>query len=260
MFDNDLGIGAIIGIGVVILFLIFSVIKILPEWQRGVVLRFGRFVGVRGPGLIILIPAVEQIKRVETRTITMDVPPQDVITLDNISLKVNAVLYFRITDPEKATLKVENYGEATYQLAQTTLRATLGQYQLDDLLAKRDKINHTLQDILDKETEPWGIKISKVEVKHIDMPKEMQRAMARQAEAERERRAKVISAEGEFQRAEKLKEASQIISSSPAAIQLAYLQALNEISSEGAKTIVFPIPMNILEAFQQVKNVDKTTS
>ena len=260
MFYDDIGIGTIIGIGVVALFLIFSVIKILPEWQRGVVLRFGRFVGVRGPGLIILIPAVEQIKRVETRTITMDVPPQDVITLDNISLKVNAVLYFRITDPEKATLKVENYGEATYQLAQTTLRATLGQYQLDDLLAKRDKINHTLQNILDHETEPWGIKISKVEVKHIDLPKEMQRAMARQAEAERERRAKVISAEGEFQRAEKLKEASQIISSSPAAIQLAYLQALNEISSEGSKTIVFPIPMNILEAFQQVKNVNKTVT
>ncbi len=260
MFYDDIGIGTIIGIGVVALFLIFSVIKILPEWQRGVVLRFGRFVGVRGPGLIILIPAVEQIKRVETRTITMDVPPQDVITLDNISLKVNAVLYFRITDPEKATLKVENYGEATYQLAQTTLRATLGQYQLDDLLAKRDKINHTLQNILDHETEPWGIKISKVEVKHIDLPKEMQRAMARQAEAERERRAKVISAEGEFQRAEKLKEASQIISSSPAAIQLAYLQALNEISSEGSKTIVFPIPMNILEAFQQVKNVNKNAT
>ena len=253
MFYGNMGVGAIIGIGIVILFLIFSIIKILPEWQRGVILRFGRFVGVRGPGLIILIPMVEQIRRVETRTITMDVPPQDVITLDNISLKVNAVLYFRITDPEKATLKVENYAEATYQLAQTTLRATLGQYQLDDLLAKRDKINHTLQNILDHETEPWGIKISKVEVKHIDLPKEMQRAMARQAEAERERRAKVISAEGEFQRAEKLKEASEIISSSPSAIQLAYLQALNEISNEGTKTVVFPIPMNLLEAFQQFK-------
>ena len=231
--------------------LLFSCIKILPEWQRGLVLRFGRFVGIRGPGLIILIPGVERLIRVDTRTVAMDIPPQDIITLDNVSMKVNAVLYFRITDPEKAITKVEDYHFATAQSAQTTLRSTLGQYQMDDLLSQRDKINHTLQDILDRDTEPWGIKISKVEVKHIDLPKEMQRAMARQAEAERERRAKVISAEGEFQRAEKLKEASEVISSTPAAIQLAYLQALNEISSEGSKTIVFPIPMNLLEAFQQ---------
>jgi len=224
---------------VILVILLFSCIKILPEWQRGLILRFGRFVGVRGPGLIIIIPGVEKMIRVDTRTITMDIPPQDIITLDNVSLKVNAVLYFRITDPEKAITKVEDYHFATAQSAQTTLRSTLGQYQMDDLLSKRDKINHTLQDILDRDTEPWGIKISKVEVKHIDLPKEMQRAMARQAEAERERRAKVISAEGEFQRAEKLKEASKVISSTPAAIQLAYLQALNEISSEGAKTIVF---------------------
>lgn len=231
--------------------LLFSCIKILPEWQRGLVLRFGRFAGIRGPGLIILIPGVERLIRVDTRTVAMDIPPQDIITLDNVSMKVNAVLYFRITDPEKAITKVEDYHFATAQSAQTTLRSTLGQYQMDDLLSQRDKINHTLQDILDRDTEPWGIKISKVEVKHIDLPKEMQRAMARQAEAERERRAKVISAEGEFQRAEKLKEASEVISSTPAAIQLAYLQALNEISSEGSKTIVFPIPMNLLEAFQQ---------
>lgn len=236
---------------VILAFLAFSCIKILPEWKRGLVLRFGRFVGIRGPGLIILIPGVEKIIRVDTRTITMDIPPQDVITLDNVSLKVNAVLYYRITDPEKAITKVEDYHFATAQSAQTTLRSTLGKYQMDDLLSQRDKINHSLQDILDHDTEPWGIKVSKVEVKHIDLPKEMQRAMARQAEAERERRAKVISADGEFQRAEKLKDASQIISSSPAAIQLAYLQALNEISGEGAKTIVFPIPMNILEAFQK---------
>lgn len=231
--------------------LLFSCVKILPEWQRGLVLRFGRFVGIRGPGLIILIPGVERLIRVDTRTVAMDIPPQDIITLDNVSMKVNAVLYFRITDPEKAITKVEDYHFATAQSAQTTLRSTLGQYQMDDLLSQRDKINHSLQDILDRDTEPWGIKISKVEVKHIDLPKEMQRAMARQAEAERERRAKVISAEGEFQRAAKLKEASEVISSSPAAIQLAYLQALNEISSEGSKTIVFPIPMNLLEAFQQ---------
>ena len=240
-------------------FLVFSCIKILPEWKRGLVLRFGRFVGIRGPGLIVLIPGVEKIIRVDTRTITMDIPPQDVITLDNVSLKVNAVLYYRITDPEKAITKVEDYHFATAQSAQTTLRSTLGKYQMDDLLSKRDKINHSLQDILDHDTEPWGIKVSKVEVKHIDLPKEMQRAMARQAEAERERRAKVISAEGEFQRAEKLKDASKILSSSPAAIQLAYLQALNEISSEGTKVIIFPIPINILEAFQQRPAVQKNT-
>ena len=242
---------------IILAFLAFSCFKILPEWQRGLILRFGRFVGVRGPGLIVIIPGVERMIRVDTRTITMDIPPQDVITLDNVSLKVNAVLYFRITDPEKAITKVEDYHFATAQSAQTTLRSTLGQYQMDDLLSQRDKINHTLQSILDRDTEPWGIKISKVEVKHIDLPKEMQRAMARQAEAERERRAKVISAEGEFQRAEKLKEASKVISSTPAAIQLAYLQALNEISSEGARTIVFPIPMNLLEAFQVAKQPSK---
>ena len=238
---------------VIVAVLLFSSFKVLPEWQRGLVLRLGRFVDVRGPGLIIIIPGLERLIRVDTRTITMDIPPQDVITLDNVSLKVNAVLYFRITDPEKAITKVEDYHFATAQSAQTTLRSTLGQYQMDDLLSQRDKINHTLQEILDRDTEPWGIKISKVEVKHIDLPKEMQRAMARQAEAERERRAKVISAEGEFQRAEKLKDASKVISTSPAAIQLAYLQALNEVSGEGTKTIVFPIPMNILEAFQGMK-------
>ncbi len=226
-------------------------VKILPEWQRGLVLRFGRSVGIRGPGLIILIPGVERLIRVDTRIIAMDIPPQDVITLDNVSLKVNAVLYFRITDPEKAIIKVEDYNFATAQSAQTTLRSTLGQYQMDDLLSQRDKINHSLQEILDRDTEPWGIKISKVEVKHIDLPKEMQRAMAKQAEAERERRAKIISAEGEFQRSEKLRQASEVISSSPAAIQLAYLQALNEISDEGTKTIIFPIPINIMEIFQK---------
>ena len=237
-------------------FLLFSCVKILPEWQRGLVLRFGRSVGIRGPGIIILIPGVEKLIRVDTRTIAMDIPPQDVITLDNVSLKVNAVLYYRITNPERAIIKVEDYSFATAQSAQTTLRSTLGQYQMDDLLSKREKINQSLQDILDRDTEPWGIKISKVEVKHIDLPREMQRAMAKQAEAERERRAKVISAEGEFQRAQKLKEASVILSSSPAAIQLAYLQALNEISGEGTRTIIFPIPMNILEIFN--KNTQNT--
>lgn len=227
----------------------FSAVKILPEWERGVVLRLGRSIGIRGPGLIILIPGIEKIVRIDTRTVTMDVPAQDVITQDNISLKVNAVIYFRVVDPEGAVTRVMDYYFATSQLAQTTLRSVMGQYQMDEVLAHRDKINHSLQVILDKATEAWGIKISTVEVKNIDLPKEMQSAMARQAEAERERRAKVISAEGEFQRAQKLKEASDILSSNPAAIQLAYLQALNEISGEGTKTIVFPIPIDLLKAF-----------
>lgn len=235
---------------VVAVFIIaFNAIKILPEWDRGVVLRFGRSMGIRGPGLIIIIPMVEKIIRVDTRTVTMDIKPQDVITLDNVSMKVNAVIYFRVIEPEKAVTQVEDYYFATSQLAQTTLRSVLGQYQMDDLLSSRDKINHTLQKILDQSTEPWGIKVSVVEVKHIDLPKEMQRAMARQAEAERERRAKVISAEGEFQRAEKLKDASDIISKSPAAIQLAYLQALTEMNSEGTKTVVLPLPIDVVKPF-----------
>ncbi len=237
-----------------ILFLVFTVIKILPEWERGVILRFGRSVGVRGPGLIILIPGVERIIRVDTRTVTMDIKPQDVITLDNVSMKVNAVIYFRVVEAEKAVTQVEDFYFATSQLAQTTLRSTLGQYEMDDLLSSRDKINHTLQEILDKATEPWGIKVSVVEVKHIDLPQEMQRAMAKQAEAERERRAKVINAEGEFQRAEKLKEASQIISQSPSALQLAYLQALQEVTGEGKQTIVLPIPIDLFKPFMEVVN------
>ena len=237
-------VGAIVSIA-------FAAIRILSEWERGVVLRFGRSVGIRGPGLIILIPFVEKMIRVDTRTITMDIKPQDVITFDNVSMKVNAVIYFRVVEPEKAITQVEDFYFATSQLAQTTLRSVLGQYQMDDLLARRDKINITLQEILDKATEPWGIKVSVVEVKHIDLPKEMQRAMARQAEAERERRAKVISAEGEFQRAEKLRQASEIISRSPAALQLAYLQALNEIAGEGTKTIVFPVPIDFMQVFSE---------
>jgi len=234
-----------------LLFLVFSIVKILPEWERGVVLRFGRSVGVRGPGLILLIPGVERLIRVDTRTVTMDIKPQDVITLDNVSMKVNAVIYFRVVEAEKAITQVEDFFFATSQLAQTTLRSVLGQYEMDDLLSSREKINHTLQEILDKATEPWGIKVSVVEVKHIDLPQEMQRAMARQAEAERERRAKVISAEGEFQRAEKLKEASNIISQSPSALQLAYLQALQEVTGEGKQTIVLPIPIDLFKPFME---------
>ncbi|MCC7405632.1 MAG: slipin family protein [Bdellovibrionales bacterium] len=237
-----------VAIAIVVL---FSVIKILPEWERGVILRFGRSIGVRGPGLIYLIPGVERLMRVDTRTITMDVQPQDVITRDNVSMKVNAVVYFRVMEPELALTKVEDYYFATSQLAQTTLRSVLGQYQMDDLLSSRDRINHALQEILDKATEPWGIKIAVVEMKHIDLPKEMQRAMARQAEAERERRAKVISAEGELQRAEVLAEASNKLAASPSALQLAYLQALNDISGEGTKTIIFPLPIDLVTAFQE---------
>ena len=235
-----------------LVFLIFSIVKILPEWERGVILRFGRSVGARGPGLILLIPGVERIIRVDTRTVTMDIKPQDVITLDNVSMKVNAVIYFRVVDSEKAITQVEDFFFATSQLAQTTLRSVLGQYEMDDLLSNREKINHTLQEILDKATEPWGIKVSVVEVKHIDLPHEMQRAMARQAEAERERRAKVINAEGEFQRAEKLKAASNIISQSPSALQLAYLQALQEVTGEGKHTIVLPIPIDLFKPFMEM--------
>lgn len=235
-----------------ILVLLFSVVKILPEWERGVILRFGRSIGVRGPGLIILIPGVEKLIRVDTRTVTMDIKPQDVITFDNVSMKVNAVIYFRVVEPEKAVTQIEDFLFATSQLGQTTLRSVLGQYQMDDLLSNREKINHTLQEILDKSTEPWGIKVSVVEVKHIDLPKEMQRAMARQAEAERERRAKVIHADGEFQRAEKLKDASEIISKSPSALQLAYLQALQEVSGEGSRTIVLPIPIDLFKPFMEL--------
>lgn len=236
-----------------ILAVVGSAVKILPEWERGVVLRLGRSIGIRGPGIILLIPGVEKIYRVDTRTATLDIPPQDVITQDNITLKVNAVIYFRVVDPEGAVTRVMDYMFATSQLAQTTLRSVLGQYQMDEVLAQRDKINQSLQGILDKATEPWGVKISNVEVKNIDLPKEMQVAMARQAEAERERRAKVISAEGEFQRAQKLKEAADILSTSPAAIQLAYLQALNEIAGEGTKTVIFPLPIDLLKAFTEDK-------
>jgi regulator of protease activity HflC (stomatin/prohibitin superfamily) len=235
----------------ILLALFFSTIKVLPEWERGVVLRLGRSIGIRGPGLIILIPGIEKLVRIDTRTITMDVPSQDVITKDNISLKVNAVIYFRVINPEGAVTRVMDYYFATSQLAQTTLRSVLGQYQMDEILAHRDKINHSLQEILDKSTEAWGIKISNVEVKNIDLPKEMQSAMARQAEAERERRAKVISADGEFERAQKLKEASDILASSSNALSLAYLQTLSEMKGGGTHTVVFPLPMDFIKPFME---------
>lgn len=242
------------------LVLVVSSVKVLAEWERGIILRLGRSIGIKGPGLIIVYPLIDRMVKVDTRTVTMDVQPQDVLTLDNVSLKVNAVIYFRVVNPENAITKVEDYYFATSQLAQTTLRSVLGQYQIDELLANRDKINHSLQTILDKATETWGIKISQVEMKQIDLPKEMQRAMARQAEAERERRAKVISAEGELQRAEKLREASNILAGSPSALQLAYLQAMNEIAGEGTHTIILPLPIELTKAFVESASSNKKGS
>lgn len=233
---------------IVVGFLGFSSIKILNEWEKGVVLRLGRSVGTRGPGLVLVIPFIEKLYRVDLRTVTMDVPSQDVITQDNISLKVNAVVYFRVTSAIDAISKVADFYFATSQLAQTTLRSVLGQFQMDEILDQRDKINHRLQELIDKQTEPWGVKVALVEVKNIDLPKEMQAAMARQAEAERERRAKLISAEGEMQRAEKLTAASNILASSPSALQLAYLQTLTEIANnDGTRTIVFPVPIDMIK-------------
>jgi len=229
-----------------------SAIKILKEYERGVIFRLGRILKAKGPGLIILIPLVDKMVKVSLRTVAMDVPPQDVITKDNVSVKVNAVIYFRVMNPIKAVVEVEDYLYATSQLAQTTLRSVLGQSELDDLLAEREKINTKLQEILDKHTDPWGIKVSTVEVKHVDLPQEMQRAMAKQAEAERERRSKVINAEGEYQAATKLAEASAIISQYPIALQLRYLQTLTEVASENNSTIIFPTPIDLFKPFMEI--------
>ena len=234
-------------LALVILAVLFlaSAIRVLNEYERGVIFRLGRMIGVKGPGLIILIPVVDRMVKVSLRTIVLDVPPQDIITRDNVSVKVNAVVYFRVLEPDKAIVEVENYGYATSQLSQTTLRSILGQAELDDLLAHRDKINSELKEILDKHTDPWGIKVANVEVKHVDLPQEMQRAMARQAEAERERRAKIINAEGEFQAAQRLADAADIIDAHPAALQLRYLQTLAEIATENNSTTLFPIPIDL---------------
>ena len=240
----------------VVIFLLIlgaSAIKILREYERGVIFRLGRLIGAKGPGIIFIIPGVDKLLRISLRTVTMDVPPQDVITRDNVSIKVNAVVYFRVIDPNKAVVEVENYLYATSQLAQTTLRSVVGQADLDELLSQREKINITLQDILDKHTEPWGIKVSLVETKQVDLPEEMRRAIARQAEAERERRAKVIHAEGEAQAAEKLAEAAKVISVNPAAIQLRFLQTLTEVATEKNSTTIFPIPIDLLKPFLEKK-------
>ena len=234
---------------ILLVFFLASAIRILNEYERGVIFRLGRVIGAKGPGLIILIPIVDKMVKVSLRLIAMDVDPQDVITRDNVSVKVNAVIYFRVMDPVKGVIEVENYMYATSQLAQTTLRSVCGQAELDELLSERDQINSQLQEILDTHTDPWGIKVSTVEVKHIDLPQEMQRAMAKQAEAERERRAKVINAEGEFQAATKLAEAATIIREHPMALQLRYLQTLREISAENNSTTVFPIPIDLFKPF-----------
>jgi len=228
-------------------------IKILREYERGVIFRLGRLIGSKGPGLIFIIPGVDKLLRISLRTVALEIPPQDVITRDNISITVNAVVYFRVIDPNKAVVEVENYLYATSQLAQTTLRSIIGQSQLDELLSERDKVNIKLQDVLDKQTEPWGIKVSLVETKQVDLATEMQRAIARQAEAERERRAKVIHADGEAQAAEKLAEAANIISVYPAAMHLRFLQTLAKVSSEKNSTIILPLPVDLLTAFLQKK-------
>ncbi len=238
-----------------ILFLVVSflvaAVKVLNEYERGVIFRLGRVIRAKGPGLIILIPVIDKMRKVDLRTITMDVPPQDIITRDNVSVKVSAVIYFRVLDPVKAVVQVENYLFATSQLAQTTLRSVCGQAELDELLSERDKINSRIQEILDMDTEPWGVKVSKVEVKEIDLPDEMKRAMAKQAEAERERRSKIINAEGEYQAAQRLAQAAVIIGKAPAALQLRYLQTLREVAAENNSTTLFPIPIDLFEPFVQ---------
>ncbi|HLE01400.1 MAG TPA: slipin family protein [Bdellovibrionota bacterium] len=235
-------------LALVIVFLGMS-IKVLNEYERGVIFRLGRIIGAKGPGLIILIPVIDRMLRVDLRTVTLDVPPQDVISRDNVTIKVNAVVYFRVVDPNRAVVEVENYLFATSKLAQTTLRSVLGQVELDELLASRESINHRLQTILDAQTEPWGVKVSNVEVKQIDLPVEMQRAMARQAEAERERRAKIIAAEGELQASQKLGEAAAIMAANPISLQLRYLQTLREMSNEHTTHTIIPLPMELLKPF-----------
>ena len=240
---------SLVAIIVLVVFFLSAALRILNEYERGVVFRLGRVIGAKGPGLIILIPVIDKMTKVSLRLVAMDVDPQDVITRDNVSVKVNAVIYFRVIDTVNAIVEVENYSYAMAQLAQTTIRSVCGQAELDDLLAEREKINTELQEILDTHTDPWGIKVATVELKHIDLPQEMQRAMARQAEAERDRRAKVINAEGEFQAATKLADASRIIEQHPTALQLRYLQTVNEMSAETNTTTIFPIPLEMFKPF-----------
>ena len=245
--------GAIIAVVVIVVIILIiilsSAIKVFPEYQRGVIFRLGRLSAPKGPGIFVIIPIVDRVVRIDLRTLTFEVPAQEVITKDNVPAKVNAVAYFRVVDPSRAVVEVQNYISATSQIAQTTLRSVLGQSDLDHLLTERDKLNARLQEIIDEQTEPWGIKVSVVEIKDVEIPTGMQRAMARQAEAERERRAKVIAAEGEFQASEKLQQAAEVLSRTPAAIQLRYLQTLAEIATEKNSTTIFPIPIDLIEPF-----------
>jgi regulator of protease activity HflC (stomatin/prohibitin superfamily) len=245
---------------VLVLVFLWMAINIVNEYQRVVVFRLGRLVAARGPGLVLIIPLIERAVRMDLRVVTLDVPPQDVITRDNVSVKVNAVVYFRVIDPNKALVNVENFMFATSQLSQTTLRSVCGQAELDELLAERERINEKIQTILDADTDPWGIKVTKVEVKQVDIPETMQRAIARQAEAERERRAKVIHADGEFQASQKLADAAKILETQPAAIQLRYLQTLTEIGVEKNTTIVFPLPVDIINVLVKSLTVERGAS
>ena len=247
---------------VVVIFAIIvlsNAIRILREYERGVIFRLGRLIRAKGPGIILLIPIVDRMIRVSLRTVVLDVPPQDVITQDNVSIKVNAVVYFRVLDPQRAIVQVENFLAATSQISQTTLRSVLGQSELDDLLSQRDKINHKLQQIIDANTEPWGVKVSNVEVKQIDLPQEMQRAMAKQAEAERERRSKIIAAEGEFQASQRLSDAAKILSENASALTLRYLQTLREIATEKNSTTIFPVPIDLLKPFLKAGDKDSSS-
>jgi regulator of protease activity HflC (stomatin/prohibitin superfamily) len=248
------GMGVPFTFVIIVVAIIISGVKILKEYERAVVFRLGRMVGSRGPGITYIIPGIEKMVKMDLRTVTMDIPPQDVITRDNVSVKVNAVLYFRVLEPTRAVIEVENYLFATSQLAQVTLRSVCGQGELDELLAERERINSRIQEILDQQTDPWGIKVVLVELKHIDLPQEMQRAMAKQAEAERERRAKVIHAEGEFQASQKLADAAEVISKQPMALQLRFLQSLVEVASEKNSTTIFPVPIDLLAPFLKKDN------
>jgi regulator of protease activity HflC (stomatin/prohibitin superfamily) len=251
---------SLIVIAVIAGLFLLRAIRVLNEYERGVIFRLGRFLRVKGPGLIIVLPIIDRMVRIGLRLVTMDVPSQDIITKDNVSVKVNAVVYFRIINPDRAVIEVEDFLFATSQLSQTTLRSVLGQMELDDLLSEREKINHQLQEILDQATDPWGIKVTNVEVKHVDLPQEMQRAIARQAEAERERRAKVIHAEGEFQASGRLAEAANIIGQAPGALQLRFLQTLAEVATEHNSTIIFPLPIDLLQPFMERAEEGKRTS
>ena len=244
---------ALIIFGVILFFILVNSIKIVNEYERGVIFRLGRLVGVRGPGLFFIIPLIERMVKISLRTLTFDVTPQEVMTRDNVPIKINAVVWFRVMDPAKAVVEVENYQLATMQIAQTTLRGVAGQLELDEILAEREKINQRLQQIIDEQTDPWGIKVSIVEIKEVELPDSMKRAMARQAEVERDRRAKIINAEGEFQAAQKLKEAGKILSEVPIAIQLRYLQTATEIATEKNSTLVFPLPIELFRFFEKAK-------